>query len=146
MDSLLLVALEVLLEPLEVCPDNRERVAKVKAGPITQATQVITKVAEEALRTLPIPMLPTQVGLQYGAEEAAAVQMQVLEVTERAAAQVPMVAQAAQEDIFLLRLQERPQAEAEAVAFLLTCSAALAQQAVLSLPYLMEHKNGLCYR
>jgi hypothetical protein len=60
--------------------------------------------------------------------------------------QALMEAQAAQAGIHLLRLQVPLPAVAVEPAFLPISLVAQAQQVVLSLPYLMEHKNGLCYR
>jgi hypothetical protein len=131
---------------LEARQVNHERVMKVQVVQKIQETQATTKVVEAALRTLLITVLLTQVGLQYGAEVAVAAQMQVLVVMARVAAPVLMGAQEAQAGIALLRLQALLPEVAVEPAFLPISLVAQAQQAVLLLPYLMEHKNELCCR
>jgi hypothetical protein len=103
---------------------------------------IIKAVAEADRMTASLGILREQAEHQFGAEAVEEEQLLGIILQEET---VLLVAQAAQ----AVRLEE-PQ---ELLLVALAAEAAYpqqpvaqAQQVVLSLPYLMEHKNGLCYR
>jgi hypothetical protein len=131
---------------LEARQVSHERVMKVQVVQKIQETQATTKVVEAVVRMLPVSALHTLVEPQYGAVAAVALRTEEVAEMPGPVVQALMEEQEAQAGIALRRLQALLLAVAEEPAFLPSSLVAQAQQAVLLLPYLMEHKNGLCYR